>query len=117
MQAGQMDRRIRLLRAGVPVNDGYGERDGDYRKLADVWARFLPGKGSERREMAATEATLPVTWHIRWSNALDDLNPSDRLVELRGGVPHGPEHDIKSVVELGRREGLEIIAAARVDGA
>lgn len=115
MKAGQLDRRLRILKPGLPVDDGYGERDGGFVTLADVWARFLPGKGSERREMAATEAVVPVTWIIRWSPTVRAVDPTHRVVALKNGLPAGPVFDVKSVVEVGRREGVQIEAIARAE--
>ena len=115
MNAGKMDRRVQLLRGGALVHNGIQRVQGPDFLIAEVWAQFSPGRGSERRAMAEDQADAPVTWRIRYSAAVADLNPRDRLQEMRAGVAFGPVFDIKSVVELGRREGLEIVAIARTD--
>lgn len=115
MRAGRMDRRVRLLRQSM-VDGGMARIPGDYVALAECAAQFVPGRGTERREMAGTSAVTAVGWRVRWSTGIADLNPADRLVEIKNGVAIGPVYDISSVVELGRREGLEITATARADG-
>ncbi len=116
MRAGRLDRRVRLIAPGTLTHNGMANVTGGETTLAIVAAEFKPGKGSERLENARVAADAPVTWRIRWSPDVAALDPRHRLVEQRGSEDFGPVFDIHSVVELGRREGFEIVAVARADG-
>jgi SPP1 family predicted phage head-tail adaptor len=107
--AGKLDRRITLQRITGTVDDGYTSTPG-WAALAKVWAQYLPGTGQERSEQAERAATIVETFRIRWSSDVADLTPADRLVF------QDRTYDIKSAVELGRREMIEIKAVARSDG-
>jgi SPP1 family predicted phage head-tail adaptor len=107
--AGKLDRRITLLGITGAVDDGYTSTPG-WATMATVWAQYLPGAGQERTEQAERSATIVETFRIRWSSDVADLTPSDRLVF------QDRTYDIKSAVELGRREAIEIKAVARADG-
>lgn len=116
MRAGKMDRRVRLIEPGAVAHNGMAKITDGGTTLAIVAAEFKPGKGSERLENARVAADAAVTWRIRWSPDLTFLDARHQLVEQRGGVDFGPIFNIHSVVELGRREGIEIVAVARADG-
>ncbi len=111
LDAGAMDRRIRIERPEM-IDDGHQTRPGDWEPLATVWAHYLPARGQEAREMMGREATLPATFRVRWRASLADLGAGDRL---RFPAPSGAVFDIQSAVEIGRREGIEIVAVAGDD--
>ncbi|MDE0878922.1 MAG: head-tail adaptor protein [Sphingomonas bacterium] len=108
LNAGAIDRRVRIERAGADDN-GYNEVDV-WGELATVWAQYLPARGQEAREALGREATAPATFRVRWQRLLGDLGAGDRLVFPIGEGAR--VYDIKSVTEMGRREGLEIVAVA-----
>ena len=90
-----------------PTDDGY-QRLQDWQELATVWAQYLPGRGTERRDAAMTQARLPAIFRIRWSPRMATVVPRDRLIF------EGKAFMIESVVEIGRRQGIEIVATAEV---
>jgi SPP1 family predicted phage head-tail adaptor len=106
MIAGTLDRRITLLRAGIVQNEGGDDVEG-YEPLATVWASVRPSPGTERLQSAQNAASAPTVFRIRWSQKVSGLSPVDRVEYPVGS---GRTFDIKSVVEMGRREGLEIAA-------
>lgn len=106
--AGKLDRRIRIERS-QPSDNGYNETEA-WEELATVWAQFIPSAGKEAREQLGREASLPASFRIRWSTMVKGVAPGG--YRLRYPVD-GQAWDIKSVAEIGRREGLEIIALAR----
>ncbi|WP_347091674.1 phage head closure protein [Sphingomonas parapaucimobilis] len=112
MDAGAMDRRVALLRAGT-VTDDYGDEVDGFAPLATVWGSVKPSPGTERLASAENAATAPTVITIRYSRKVADLNPRDRVEYPVGS---GRQFDIKSVVEIGRREGLQIAAIGRADG-
>lgn len=113
MKARSLDRRVRIERA-VPVDDGYQTRTDAWAPLGEVWAQFIRTGGREGREAAGREALATASFRIRFSEELRDLLPSDRVIYPADGA--GRVYDIQSVVEIGRREGLELICVAGSDG-
>ncbi len=106
IRAGELDRRIRVERL-IDVDDGY-QRVPTWSELATLWAKYMPGRGAERREAAVTQARLPATFRIRWSTVSATVGPRDRIVF------NGDTYMISSAVEVGRREAIEIVATAEV---
>lgn len=108
-QAGEFDRRVTLHRVGIVENE-HGDKVQGWSELATVWAAVRPSPGSERLASAEAAANAPTVVTIRWSSMIADLNPADRL-EYPVGT--GQFFNIVSVVELGRRGGLQIAAIGR----
>lgn len=116
LRGGKMDRRITLLKFGLAA-DGYGDDAPSYTALPPIAASKDPAPGIERLQDAEVAATAPTIFGIRWTSALDPesptgLNPKDRLQYPAGT---GRIFDIVSANEIGRRQGIEIVAVARVD--
>ena len=109
MKAGRLDRRITLERFSTTV-DAYNEPVKAWGVLAVRWASYEPISDGERFRAAETQASASARFQIRWSTAVSDLNPKDRLSH------DGVTHQILNVKEIGRREGIEITAVARADG-
>jgi len=113
VKLGRLDRRITIER-NTPVDDGHQTRLGDWVPIVTAWAQYLPGRGSERRTLAAERSVLPVTFRVRWSPMMAGVLPTDRVIYP---APDGPVHEIVApLTEIGRREGLEIICAAVTGG-
>jgi SPP1 family predicted phage head-tail adaptor len=109
MRAGPMDRRVTLQRF-TATRDEYNEPVQTWTQLATRWASYEPLSDGERFRASETAANASARFVIRWSTAVADLNPKDRLVF------DGTIFDIIHVKDMGRREGIEITAAARADG-
>lgn len=79
-------------------------------KLVKGTARSHRMNKSEPKPVVATpQPTLTTRFVIRWSKTVTDFNTKDRL------VCEGLEYGVVGVKELGRRQYLEITAAARSD--
>lgn len=113
MKIGRFDRRIAIERDGGAVHDGYQNVGGAPTILAERWANYLPGAGRERFADAETSATAPALFTIRWSEAVADLNPRDRVRYPLGD--NGRLYDIQRVEEVGRRAFLRIFAVTRAE--
>ncbi len=131
MRAGQLDRRISILRKSIVLSPS-GEPIETWRLLAPrLWANIIPLRGDEKSAAPQYVASEQVSMLVRWSSLLADLSPLDRVVypavnedELEGSPPDiVPEaeinerrmYDIIAVHEVDRREALQIQAARRVD--
>lgn len=112
MKKGKLNRRVVLLRWGS-TEDQYGDPREGFTPLRQVWAAVRPAPGTERLASAENAANAPTVFEIAWSPLVADLNPRDRIEYPVGS---GRQFDIKSVVEIGRREGLQIAAIGRADG-
>ena len=74
--------------------------------FAEVWAEQVPLQGRELFAAQQVAARVDTRFRLRWRA---DVTPeATRVVDADGRV-----FDIVSVLELGRREGLEVMATAR----
>lgn len=111
MQAGKLDRRITLQRfsAGSPAFDDFGGESGSWGTLATVWAMRTPVSDGEKWRAQEVAAAITERFLIRWSSAVSSLSAKDRISY------NSRIYDISGVKEVGRREYIEITAAARDD--
>jgi head-tail adaptor len=84
-------------------------------------ASIAPVQGDERSSAAQWIAKEQVEFRIRWSLSVADVSPLDRIVypAQSADSPDLPVarsiFDIMAVHEIGRREGLQILAARSAD--
>jgi len=109
LSAGDLDRRVTLERFTTTV-DSFNEPVKAWGVLAVRAASYEPIKDGERFRAGETAATASARFVIRYSAAVANLNPKDRLTF------DGDTWQILHVKEIGRREGLEITATVRADG-
>lgn len=108
MQAGKLDRRIVLQRATV-ATDAFNQPVQTWGTLATVWASAKPISDGERARAGEVFSSLSMRFQIRYSSTVANLDTRDRVVF------DSRTYDIVAVKEIGRREGLEITAAARAE--
>jgi head-tail adaptor len=110
--AGDLDRRIRIERLTLGARDEFNAFEPEeWFILAE--RRASRQDLSDRERVASQEAGSEIStrFQIRWSRAVADINPKDRVVTL----PDLRIFGIVGVKEVGFREGLEISAVARSD--
>lgn len=95
-------------------------QDPDTNEEVRAWSPVLTalaGKGyrraSEGQAVAEIAAIRVLRFDLPWSPAADTITPLDRIEYPVGASTF---FDITEVNEIGRREGVEIFAAARSDG-
>lgn len=100
MRAGELDRKVRLERFTTAPND-YGEPIETWVLIAEVWASraVLSGREMYEGDRIAGEALYRFRMYYR-----SDLDTTCRIVY------DGQNYDIKAVAEIGRREGLDVMA-------
>lgn len=108
MEAGKLDRRITIERA-TESRDEFNNVVLVWSALAVVWAEKAEIRDSERVAAQEVGAEVTTRFRIRYSSVVADVNPKDRIA-FGGRI-----YDIVGVKEIGRKEGLEITAAARAD--
>lgn len=107
MRAGKLDRQI-VIERYIETQDASGQPVRSYEPrepVATVWAEFAPVRGSET--LAADQAqvaSLSGAFRIRWMSGLDE-----RMQVVHEGAVWG----IDAIVEIGRREGLELQVTRR----
>lgn len=79
-----------------------------------------PVNGDERFGGEQYVAKEQTEFRVRYSSVIANLTPQDRIIEpaLQADSPSSEErriYDILAVHEIGRREGLRIIASRRPD--
>lgn len=108
MRAGELDRRIDIQQAVISKNE-LNESVPTWISLGTVWAKKTDVSDGERSRASEVAAQITTRFLIRWSIAMSEVNPKDRVIF------GGRTYDIFFVKEIGRREGIEISAAARSD--
>lgn len=110
MRAGQLDRRITVLRPIVAQSDS-GEETRSFAALATVAARKIENRGQERFAAQQYVGHAVRTFWIRWSSTVAVINDEYKILF------DGRAFDITDVREIGRREGIEIDGYARAESA
>lgn len=108
LAAGRLDRRITLQRATATQDGVSGEQVLTWADDMTLWASVEPLAGSELFRAQQLEAKADTRFRIRYRTG---VTPVETLRISYGGRVY----DLRSVVELGRREGLEILAEARAE--
>lgn len=116
MRAGPLDRRIVIQRLSSTFSPS-GQPIVSWSAIGSSRAASkTPLSGAERYNTAALEAREQVEFRIRWAADLADLQPADRIIEPAADassspVPERSIYDIFAVLEVGRHEGLRVLAA------
>lgn len=119
MRAGSLDRLI-TIQVNTPTQNNFGEPIDSW---SDVVARlpagYSPLRGNERDTEAQTVAEQYVEFTVRYQEALRTLNSKYRILypapDLTGSPNDTDIYDIKNVAEIGRQDGLRIVARRRPD--
>lgn len=109
MRASLLDRSITIQRAT--------ETRDDYNNLVDTaWNNLITVRASKKdisdgEKISAQEVGADITmrFQVRWNSIIATVNPKDRILF------EGNTYGILGVKEIGRREGREITATARID--
>jgi head-tail adaptor len=121
MRGGTLDRMVAIQRA-VNVQTPSGEPQPTWVTISTRPASLLALTGSERFAKEQIIGNEQVAFTVRWSSAIADLTPLDRIIYPASGLLNSPAdpprnsvYDIQYVEEVGRREALKIFAIVRQD--
>jgi head-tail adaptor len=109
MKAGNLDRRISILRQGAAVDDGYTVNPGALGVLANRSAAWRPATRTEQFENAGTEAKSAGSFWVRSDSRTRQVVETDKVAYS------GRIYEIFGIREIGRREGLEIFVESGDD--
>lgn len=105
MQAGALDRRIRLLSYTAGAANDFGEPGSpSWAQTAVLWASKKDVSDGERVAAQAVGANLTTRFVVRSSTVTRAIKAQDRI-ECEGRT-----YDVVGLKEIGRRDGLEITA-------
>lgn len=110
MKAGPRDARIAIAQPVAGTADAYGEAPVTWSLVGYRWAEALPVSDGERMANNQPLAVQMYRFRVLYDVAIGAINPTWRVTY------QGRLYDVTGVKELGRNEGLEITATARVDG-
>jgi SPP1 family predicted phage head-tail adaptor len=113
MNAGALDRRLRI-EVATETQSASGEvtRTWPGTLLADVWASKRDLSGVELYRAQQLVAKVDTEFEIRYPAGLNPFpNPDETMRLFCEGVPY----DITFVSEIGRREGLKLLAFKRAE--
>ena len=100
MRAGVLDRRI-TIEVNNEVQDEFGGLTPLWAPFATVWARVAPVTGKETFLSDQVTASADTLFRIRY---LVGLDTKMRIVY------NEKNYNIKNILEIGRREGFNILA-------
>jgi head-tail adaptor len=121
MRAGRLDRQITIQRKTLTYSDSGEPQESWAPVVSRRSASVAPLQGDERSSAAQWIAKEQIEFRIRWSASVADISPLDRVVypAQSADSPDVPVvrtiFDIMAVHEIGRREGLQILAARSAD--
>lgn len=105
LNSGMLDRQL-TIRTVTYANDAAGQPVETWADGDTVWAQRDDKDGREASGSGERAAEVDAVFIIRYR---DDVTPVNRV------SIDGREYDVVSVLEIGRREGLEISARARAE--
>lgn len=125
MRAGPLDRLITIQR-NTPTSGEDGQPSDSWATVGVLrrHASMRPVRGEERFMTPQFVALEQIEFRIRYSGAVANLNPLDRIiypalttaeVDDDAAISGRRIHDVMVVHEIGRREGLLITTSRRVD--
>jgi SPP1 family predicted phage head-tail adaptor len=103
MQAGKRDQKVAIQHLSTTTDD-YGGEIETWTDVGTVWAQYVPGTGSERRQAAQESASLPATFRVLDNPITRAVEPANYRLSYDGAL-----WDVVSSVRLGR-DGREITA-------
>lgn len=107
--AGKLDRRVSILRDQATTRNSRNEEIASEPAVTTRWASVRPAPGVERFANAENAATALWRFVFRWE--ADLVRVTDRLRT----EDDQRLWDVKSAEPIGRREGWEVLAAARME--
>lgn len=109
MRAGRLDRRVTIEQL-TETQNGVGETIKTWSTLATLWAERVPQGVVQKYNTQQQYAEVTAVFRIRWFPHASAISPELHRVVYRDRV-----YDVHGTEEIGRRDGLMILTAARAD--
>lgn len=111
MEAGKLDRRIRIEQAMETVDPSTGEVSKVWLTVVNRWAKRLDATTHERFITQQPVAEMETGWQLQWSRTIANLLTTDETLR----VVDDRTYDVTGFVEIGRRVGFEVYGRARTE--
>lgn len=103
MRAGELDRKI-IIEQQASGQDSIGEPNGSWSTFATVWASVKPVRANEIYSAQQVSPDRETRFRIRYLSGVTE--------KMR--ISYDSKYwDIRGIEEIGRRQGLDLIAVAR----
>lgn len=110
MRAGQLDRRVNLEVKTVARNS-LGEPIETWSVVRTLWAHRAEGsKVAERFAANQTYASVTTVFRVGYFPTLTTVTVDTHRIVFNGRV-----YNIVGAIEIGRKEGVELLCAARAE--
>jgi len=110
IKAGNLDRRVAIVRAGPATDDGFTTLPGTLQLVGKRWASIKPARGGEPMEAEQRTGIAEATIWLRWDSLTRTIAATDMIVA---------DGRLFSLVapprEIGRREGVELFVKAETE--
>lgn len=107
VNGSKLDRRVKVLRRGEASDDGHAETPGEWQELFERSASVKPRFRAQDQQAAGLVEPVTMSFWLRWDSQTKGILPSD-AIEL-DGVRYSL---VAPPIEIGRREGVELLAIA-----
>ena len=107
MRAGQLDRQVRLLRHSPGSDNGIEIVPGGFEAVATRFARVMPEYRAEKLQALGLVGQKVIRVWLRFESVAAQID-STWALEYQGE----PYELVGVPTEIGRREGLELVAVA-----
>jgi SPP1 family predicted phage head-tail adaptor len=121
MRGGQLDRHI-VIQHLTSTQSPSGEPIETWVNLPSRPAQIVPLSGAERFTSQQLVARAQFAFTIRWSSAVDNVTPLDRIIMPASALNNSPAdplrnkiYDIFAVEPVGRNNRIKLLAAVRQD--
>ncbi|XUU60645.1 head-tail adaptor protein [Erythrobacter sp. HA6-11] len=107
MRAGKLDRVVAIERRGPAQHDGRSRKPGPWGTVGKRRASVQPARGRETQEAEGRSGQQPMSFWFRYDRVTSSVTEQDSLVH------EGRRYEITAPpMEVGRREGIEVIGVA-----
>jgi head-tail adaptor len=110
LAAGKLNRQVTIVRPSFTTNAHNEPVEEPNPARTTTWCSMAPGPGTERFQNAEVAASAPMRFVFRWRPDL--VRSTDRIEG-----DDGRTYEILDWKEIGLREGIEVLGAAREETA
>lgn len=103
MTAGQLDRRIEIIRVTATADD-WGQQVATETVLATVWSQFIQESAKESFQNGTVAGNITAIFRLRWR---EGITAGQHRVRFQNR-----DWNIVECREIGRRQGLDLHATA-----
>ena len=107
MKAGALDRTVTILRQQPSQHDGYQNKPGAFVAIGSRRASLKPARGREAFSELGTEAYSAMSLWLRYDRLTRSITAKDAV-----DVDGRRYQLIAPPMEIGRREGIELVVVA-----